>query len=131
MLYMKTSQNKRYALELGGAFLAYGSLLFISNRINSIWEPTGTAKLLIALLPMLGGIAAMLAVIRAFRRLDELQRRIQLDALAFAFSGTALLTLAWGFAETSGLPLLSYFWIWPLMGTLWILGVIVFQARYR
>ncbi len=63
--------------------------------------------------------------------MDELQRRIQLDAIAFSFLGTALATFAWGFAEDAGAPELRAFHVWPLMAVLWVAGVLALQRRYR
>ena len=60
----------------------------------------------------------------------ELQRRIQFDAISLSFIGTALITFGWGFAEGAGAPQLRAFAVWPIMGTLWGLGVFVAQRRY-
>jgi len=68
---------------------------------------------------------------RAIWRMDEMQRRIQLDAIAISFLGTALVTFGWGFAEGAGLPHLRAFSVWPIMGALWALGMVIAQRRYR
>ena len=48
--------------------------------------------------------AAYLAVacVRYYRTMDELQQRIALEALAFAFGGTALITFGYGFLDAAG-----------------------------
>jgi len=63
--------------------------------------------------------------------MDELQRRIHLEALGFAFGATAILTFAYGFLENAGLPRLSYIWILPAMVVLWGVGAAVASWRYR
>jgi hypothetical protein len=63
--------------------------------------------------------------------MDELQRRIQLEALALASDGTALLTFSYGFLENVGFPHLSLFWVLPLMCALWGLGAGVAGRKYR
>lgn len=63
--------------------------------------------------------------------MDELQRRIQLDGIAIAFVCTALITFGWGFAEAGGLPHLSAFAVWPIMGGCWALGSLLAARRYR
>ena len=63
-------------------------------------------------------------------RLDELQRRIQFEAIAFAFAGTALLTFSYGFVENVGFPHLSWFFVWPIMAILWIIGLGIATRRY-
>jgi hypothetical protein len=94
-------------------------------------EPEGSLKLAINLVPMLGALAAAWAVMRGLWQLDEMQRRIQLDAIAIAFLGTALITFGWGFAEGAGLPRLTAFAVWPIMAVLWIAGLAIARHRYR
>lgn len=122
---------KRYYLELGGAFVFYALLLVGANALERAIRPEGALKLAINLTPMLGALAAAWAIMRALWRMDEMQRRIQLDAIALSFLGTALITFGWGFAEGAGLPHLRAFSVWPIMGTLWGLSLFVAQRRYR
>ncbi|WP_228145988.1 hypothetical protein [Acinetobacter sp. ANC 4558] len=68
---------------------------------------------------------------RLITRLDELQRQIQLYALAFAFTATAFASFSYGFLENIGFPQLSMFVIWPVMATLWGVGVAIGVWRYR
>jgi len=123
--------SRRYTFELGGALLLYAVLLLGANALERAIQPEGALRLGIALAPMIGAGAAAWAILRGLWRMDELQRRIQFDAIALSFLGTALLTFGWGFAESAGLPRLRAFAVWPIMGTLWALGLIVAQRRYR
>jgi hypothetical protein len=123
--------SKRYNLELGGALLLYAALLVGANALERAIDPTGALKLAINLLPMIGALAGAWAVMRAIWRMDEMQRRIQLDAIALAFLGTALITFGWGFAEGADLPHLRAFAVWPIMGVLWGAGMVIAQRRYR
>jgi len=124
-------RSKQYGLELGGALALYVVLLVGANAIDRAIQPVGGLKLAINLLPMVGLFAVAWVVLRALSRMDELQRRIQFDAIALAFVGTALLTFGWGFAEGAGVQRLPTFAVWPIMATLWGLGTIVAQRRYR
>jgi hypothetical protein len=63
--------------------------------------------------------------------MDELQRKIQLEAVVFGFCGTALLTFSYGFLENAGFPHLNWIWIFPLMAALWGLGQAIAARRYR
>lgn len=84
----------------------------------------------VALLPVLPLGFAMLAYVRFLRRMDELQRRIQLDALTYSFGASALITIAYGFLEQAGLPAVSWVWVAPLMIVLWGASVAVASRRY-
>ncbi len=122
---------RHYYIELGGAFVLYALLLVGANALERAIQPDGALKLAINLAPMIGALAAAWAIMRALWRMDEMQRRIQFDAIALSFLGTALITFGWGFAEGAGLPHLRAFAVWPIMGALWGLGLIVAQRRYR
>ena len=84
----------------------------------------------LAVLPVLPGAAALLAFVRHLRDLDELQRRIQFEALGIAFAVTVLVTLTYGFAENAGLPRLSAIWVTPLMIAGWGLSQPFVARRY-
>lgn len=124
-------QPRRYMVELGAALGLYAGLLVAMNAAERAFQPEGAALMALALLPMLGALAAAWAILRALARMDELQRRIQFDAIAMAFLGTALITLGWGFAEGAGAPQLRAFMVWPIMGFLWGLGTAIAARRYK
>jgi len=123
-------RSKQYILELGGALILYAVLLIGANALERAVQPVGNLKLAINLVPMIGMVAAAWAILRGLWRMDEMQRRIQFDAIAISFLGTALITFGWGFAG-AGLPHLRAFVVWPIMGTLWGLGMVFAQRRYR
>ncbi|SHN27876.1 hypothetical protein [Rhizobacter sp. OV335] len=122
---------RRYLFELGAAMLAYGLVLCSSIFLLKTGYFEGPSATLVALLPTLPCIAACWAILRQFRRLDELQMRVQLEALGFAFAGTALLTFSYGFLEGVGWRPLSMFTVWPLMAVLWVVGGLIAARRYR
>ena len=89
-------------------------------------------KLALALAQAGATTVVVVMTVRGIRRLDELQRRIQLEALAAAFAGTAILVTTWGFLEVAGAPEVRWgLWIWPAMTVLWAGGLLVARRRYR
>ena len=68
---------------------------------------------------------------RMFRGLDELQRRIQLEAVAFSFLATCLITLTWAFQQNAGLPRFDVNWVAPLLILPWGLGLGIAKRRYQ
>jgi hypothetical protein len=85
----------------------------------------------IAFLPIIPSIFAMFGFMRMFRGLDELQRRIQLEAVAFSFLATCLITLTWAFQQNAGLPRFDVSFVAPLLVLLWGLGLFVAKRRYQ
>jgi hypothetical protein len=122
---------RQYTRELGGALAIYAALLVASIYLTRTLHPDGLAQYAIVLTPMLGIVGCVWAIIRQLRRLDEMQGRIQLEALAISFAGSAFGSLAWGFAESAGAPHLPTFLIWPIMATLWVVGGFISHRRYR
>jgi len=121
--------TRSYAREFTLAMVAYVATLFLSIWLINA-APAAPWRFAIALLPMLPAFGVLVAVLRQLRRMDELQRQIQFEALAFAFAGTALLTFGYGFVENVGLPHLSWFFVWPIMAILWIIGSVLATRRY-
>ena len=114
----------------GAAMALYAVLLVGSNLLERSLDPTGALLVTINVLPIGGVLAAAWAIVRAFGRMDELQRRIQFDALVLAFAGTAVISFSWGFLENVGVPQLRAFMVWPVMAMLWIVGLIFATRRY-
>lgn len=120
---------RTYFKELDGAFVAYGAILIVSIvLLNS--NPGAVWRYPVAVLPMIPAVFILVAIMRQIGRLDELQRRIQFEALAFAFGGTALLTFGYGFLENVGFPHISWFGVWPIMAILWVIGLLLANRRY-
>jgi hypothetical protein len=124
--------HKQYLKELGMALLAYAGILVGSiSWLNSQKDMATPWRDLLALSPMLPGALVVWAILRQLSRLDELQRRVQFEALALAFAGTAFISFSYGFLEGLGYPRLSMFVIWPLMAGLWMFGLVLASRRYK
>jgi hypothetical protein len=121
---------KRYYLEFGGSMAAYSATVPLS-----IWLLRGHEHTVLgyglAFLPIIPSAFAMWAFMRFFRGLDELQRRIQLEAVAFSFLATCLITLTWAFLQNAGLPRFDVSWVAPLLIMLWGIGLGIAKRRYE
>jgi hypothetical protein len=122
---------RKYLIEFGASMLAYMLALLVTNACLRAGMFHGAGRQAIALLPMLPGCAICWAILRQLGRCDELQRRLQFEALAMSFAATALLTFSYGFLEGVGYPKMSMFVVWPMMAALWIIGVAIGTWRYR
>lgn len=123
--------SRRYTFELMSTIVAYGLLLVGANKAEQWgWVPDALS-VPVALLPMVAGLAAVWVIMRHIRSLDEMQRRMQFEGLAFGFATTALITFSYGFLEGQGWPKLSMFVVLPLMNVLWVLGYALACRRYR
>lgn len=124
------SEQRRYVRQFTASMVVYavvlvGSVLLIRANPEAPW------RYAVALAPVVPVIFGVLAVVRRLRTLDELQQRIQFEALAFAFGCAAVLTFSYGFLEGVGLPHLNWTWVLPLMALLWGVGLWLASRRYR
>lgn len=122
--------SKTYARDFVVSMIAYVILIILSRLVL---DNLGTSPwwYLIALLPVIPVIFLVLAFLRYLSGIDELQQRIQLQAIGFAAGTTALLTFAYGFLELMGFPRFSTFLTFPLMVMLWGLGLSYVTRKYR
>lgn len=122
--------SRTYIIEFGGAMALYVVTLLISVNLVQGMGPS-PLRILLAAAPIVPVTLALLAFLRFFRHMDELQKRIQLDAMAFALGATGLLTFTYGLLENAGLPQLSFVWVLPLMVALWGIGTVAAARRYQ
>jgi hypothetical protein len=119
-----------YVVQFSVAMLAYVVVLIVSlPLLNALGQSPW--RIPVALAPVVPALFGLFAFLRFLGQMDELQRRIQLDAIAFGFGMTAVLTFAYGFLENAGFPHVSWIWILPLMLFLWGIGNALAAARYR
>ena len=124
-------KHKQYLKELTTTLVVYGVMLFGSIALLTHVDVARPWRDLIALSPMLPAATTAWVVLRELSRMDELQRRIQLEALGFSFAGTAIVTFSYGFLEGLGYPRLSMFSVWPILAMLWIVGLLLARRRYQ
>ena len=126
--------RKRYSREMMVAMGGYAVLLFTSIWLLKYVDTTGL-RAVIALLPV-PPIALMLrAMIRYIRDADELQQRIELQAVSFATAFVSLLYLSGGLLQTArvlDVPAgAAMIWVFPLVCLGYGLAKIVVARRYR
>jgi hypothetical protein len=120
----------RSQIEIGLALLAYMMLLIGSVTLLRA-NPEASWRYVVAVVPVLPAALVVFLFVRRLSQTDELQKRIQTEAFAFALGGTALLTFTYGFLEGAGMPHLNWTFILPLIAGLWGIGTAIFTFRYR
>lgn len=124
------ANGKRYLKEFLISMAVYSLLVPLSMRLLRGHEHTAMGYGL-AFLPIIPSAFALWAFLRFFRGLDELQRRIQLEAVAFSFLATCFITLTWAFQQNAGLPRFDVSWVAPLLIMLWGFGLGIAKRRYE
>jgi hypothetical protein len=90
------------------------------------------ARLAAALLPLPGNVVLFLLILRAVRKLDEFQQRLQLEAVAAAFLATAVAVFIYGYLQKAQAvnplhPWLIYVFMFAAYGV----GYLTAVVRYR
>ena len=119
----------RYYREFLASGVAYGGALYLADFLVDA-NPDAGWRYVIALLPTVPGVFIVVAAVRFHRRIDELQQRITLEAIALAFAGTAIITFTYGFVEGAvDLPRVNWTWVWGVMGALWLVCDFIVRRR--
>jgi len=128
ILPISTLLTYKTQIQFALAILAYlmvlvGSVSVVRANADEPW------RFEVAVLPVIpAGIVVWLTV-RALARLDEVQKRTQMQALGFATAATALVTFGYGFLEGGGLPHLNWTFVLPLMALMWGLGLATLNLK--
>ncbi|HET7339288.1 MAG TPA: hypothetical protein VFK22_07045 [Candidatus Dormibacteraeota bacterium] len=114
------------------AFAILAFLMILAGSVTVIQANGGeTWRYAIAAVPALPAGIVIWLFVRALSRLDEVQKRVQVQALGFSLAATALLTFGYGFLEGIGWPQMNGTFVLPMMALLWGVGMIVIALRYR
>jgi hypothetical protein len=122
--------TRTYAKRMTVAMIGYAVLLVTAILAGNA-NPTAWWRYVLFVLPAVPGVFVVRAVTRFMGDVDELQRRIQLEALAFGFGAGSLITFTYGLLQVTGLPDLSWLWVWPVYAACWLVGGVFATRRYR
>ncbi len=127
----ESKRNLNNSLRAAGAILAW-AICFAgtSQLLKRGLLPDGPAQYLIAALPTVFGVVVLLAYGRFIRESDELQRIVQLQALALGFGGTFLAISTYAICERLGAPRADLADAITVMAVLYSIGSIVGWRRY-
>jgi hypothetical protein len=121
-------------LWLAAATLTYLISLWLLKH-HADWAPG--ARVAITLAPLLPGIFYLRTLLRSFWQMDELQRRIQIEALGLALVGTLVVMTAMNIFTAEGIRVVNYpqglgiGGVYMTMFILWSIGVSISTFRYR
>ena len=92
------------------------------------------ARIAVAVLPIPAFVLFLISVIRGIRGLDELQRKIHLEALAIAFPLGLVLLMTLGLLQRATelkFEDWSYAHVWIYLPVFYLLGLALARRRYR
>lgn len=125
--------RRRYLREFIPPMVAYVVATLLSvwwlRSIDATW-----LRAIVALLPVPAVALAMRAIMRYIRDADELQRRIELEAVSFATALVSLVYLAAGFLQTAKVidipSSVAMIWVFPLICLSYGLAKLAIARRF-
>jgi len=117
------------AISLGASVVFLVTTQLLSQFIADHPEDPGIRWL--AVLPVVALVAVMVLATRSLRRMDELERKMHTEAMAFGFLGSILLVSTYGFLAMADLLTFPVFWLLPAMVGCWVIGLLLAIERYR
>ena len=121
------------ALSRPGIWVAAWFAAWVGARFVLESETPAWLRVVAALAPTPIAAGALVAIIRGARDLDELEQRIQLEALAFAFVMAMLLLMTLGLLELAvalNRDDWSYRHVWAMLPPLYFAGLVIARRRY-
>lgn len=103
----------------------FGSQWLLNQDIGQPYQ------ILITLAPTIPAVLLGLSIASAIAQLDELQRRIQLEAIGIAFGGSVIITFSYALLVQIGTPEVSWMFVPLLMLLLWAMGKLWTMWKYR
>jgi len=125
----KDRKNMRaYGLAMGvWAVCLIGGLF----ALKLDWVPAGPAQWVVGGLPLVTGLFVMVPFAKFLRENDELQRKIQLEALALGFGGGFFSLMGYAVLENVGAPALDLGDAPMVLMAFYMLGLFLGWRRYR
>jgi hypothetical protein len=121
-----------YKTQIQFAFALLAFLMILAGSVTVLQANGAIAwRYLIAAAPAVPAGIVIWLFVRALSRLDEVRKRVQLQALGFSLAATGLLTFGYGFLESIGWPAMNGTLVLPLMALLWGVALIGIALRYR
>lgn len=122
---------KRYYREFGIAMCVYVITVIASVTIMTKFEFPQAIKAVIALTPVIPTIFVIIAIMRGLSDSDELQQKVQFNAIMFSAITTGMITFGYGFLEGIGFPKFPTIWILPMMFSFWGISLGYFWKKYQ
>ena len=131
---IRNPPKMRYPMYLLRRTLIAATFLFLTAYVYSILteqDLSHSQAFLITLLPWAGWIALVVSIGMMIASLDELQRRIQTEAIAIGFAGTAIVVGGYALLQFLGYAQINIGIVLLIMSLMWLIGKLWTLWRYR
>lgn len=127
----KMKPGKLYTIRMLAAGAAYVVTLLSAFAIIRALPEGDPLRIPLALLPVPSILFGVWTFMQYLGSMDELERKIQLEAIGFSIGLTGVVTFTLGLLESAGFPTLSIIWTFPMMVIFWGFGQIIAKRKYE
>ena len=129
-------EQKRYIRQFAIWMGLYAVMFFpmlMLMAVTELFVPWASSlRCIFILLPLVPMFLALRVFVRNLDALDELQRRIHLEAFAFSLSCVCMLTFSYGMLEAFvDQQHVSLIFVLPMAIIFWFVGILLARRRYR
>lgn len=124
-------KNLRRELLVAASCLAWAIAFAGAMQLIKTGHVDGALAWCVAAIPSLGSVWMFRAFTRYLRRIDELERQIQLQALAWAAGSWFVAVCSYQLIDQLGAPSLDSSTITAMLPILYAIAIIVGRWRYR
>ena len=122
---MAAYRLRRILIALALFVILLNIALFLPEEMNERWN------IFIFPLPVLAGTWLVIAIAQAIASLDEMQRRIQTEAIAIGFALLSVIVLGYGMAGILlRIPQINWLFVLAVMPLCWLVGKVWTLRRY-
>jgi hypothetical protein len=120
------------ALQMFGWAMLSGILMIVGSLVQNLADPGPALRVILALLPVAPLVLMARAIMLAIAGMDELQRRIHLEAMTAAFVAAVFVAVIVGQLQHArlGFPELNWAFFYPVVLVLWTIAYIAVSRRY-
>ena len=126
--------GRRYLRALWPIMIGYSLTLFVSLTLVRRGIESVPLRALVAVLPALPIVLLMRAALRYLREIDELQRRIETEAIGIASLLVSLLFFAGGLLQKAQVfdvdAGVAMIWVFPLLCAIYGIAKMILTRRY-
>jgi hypothetical protein len=119
---------KKHLLRMTVGMTGYMLGLF---ALNYFYKEHSPHRLWLIVLPILPLLYVVAAIIRGVTELDEMQRRIQIEAMAFSGLATGFTCFSYLFIRDMGAPAFHAEWAFYMMWAYYWIGFFFSWRRYK
>jgi hypothetical protein len=126
-------QNKKKIQLAALGLVAAVLYLFIVAQVGRylVEHPGAPGGVWLAAAPIAVLLLVLVVAMRSLNGMDELERKMHTEAMAFAFLASLFIVTSCGALAQVGILRFSLAWITPTMVLSWVVGLAVLDRRYR